>query len=309
MNPRQADVSVLIATRDRAGPLQATLDSLSRVEVSDGLAVDVVLVDNGSRDDTSEVMRRFSPPHFRVRVLGEETPGKAVALNAGLRRIESEVVLFTDDDVRLPLDWIHQMATPVLRGDADAIAGGVTIPHHLLRPWMTPVHRSLLASTEMIDPESPSRLVGANMSIRRSCIESVGYFDEELGPGKLGLAEETLLTRQLYKQGYSVTTNFDCVVEHHFDESRLRRDSQLGIARRIGASEGYIAHHWHHGSSKWLTLAARAHWSSMKLSWLRWRLRKRSTDADGLSLEELELVRYLSRLRQRMLERRRVRKY
>ena len=309
MNPRSPDVSVVIATRDRARHLQETLDSLSRVQVPEGVEAEVVLVDNGSTDETSQVMRRFSPAQFQVQLLAEAKPGKSVALNAALRRTESEVVLFTDDDVRLPPDWIEQMAMPVLEGRADALVGGVKIARHLLRPWMSPVHRSLLASTEMIDPERPTRLVGANMCIRRSCVESVGYFDEELGPGRLGLAEETLMTRQLYKAGYTVATNFECVVEHHFDESRLRRDAQLGLARRIGASEGYIAYHWHHSSSKRWSLVARGYWTTFKLAFFRWRPGKQINGTDGLSLEELELVRSSSRIRQQLLERRRARKY
>ena len=73
------EVSVIIATRDRAGPLARTLSSLSRQEVG-RLAWQVLVVDNGSSDSTRDVIDSFKG---RLPLIGlnEPTPGKSRALN------------------------------------------------------------------------------------------------------------------------------------------------------------------------------------------------------------------------------------
>ena len=77
--PGACDLSVLIATRDRAGSLARTLDSLVAQEIS-GLDWELLVVDNGSSDETPAVLARFAKtlPLF---ALAELRPGKNRALN------------------------------------------------------------------------------------------------------------------------------------------------------------------------------------------------------------------------------------
>ena len=60
---------------------------------------------------------------FDCRWLREPRSGKSRALNRGLREAKGEVLLFTDDDLRFPRQWIEPMMAPILAGEADAVAG------------------------------------------------------------------------------------------------------------------------------------------------------------------------------------------
>ena len=89
-------------------------------------------------------------------------------------------------------------------------------------------------------------MVGANMAFSRSVLEKVPAFDEEVGPGALGLGEETLFSRQLLAAGYRLVTAFDAIVEHHFAAGRISLEPLMEKAKRLGLFDAYLAHHWEH---------------------------------------------------------------
>jgi glycosyltransferase involved in cell wall biosynthesis len=90
-------VTVLMATFNRSGYIQESLESIlgqSRPPAQ------IIVIDDGSTDDTKEVLRRHLP---RIEYLHKENGGKASALNLGLPRVKNEYVwVFDDDDVALP---------------------------------------------------------------------------------------------------------------------------------------------------------------------------------------------------------------
>ena len=240
-------ISTIICTRNRADFLRNTLNSLARVHVPSEWTVECIIVDNGSTDHTQEIIAQSDLSSFSVRVVEEHRPGKSHALNTALHHAQGEVLLFTDDDVRMPTNWITGMTAPILSEQADAVAGGVHLAPHLQRPWQdqNPWLTTPLATTDVLDPDSPQRLVGANMAISSRIFETVPGFDPDLGPGsKLGLGEETLLTKQMRHHGFRITSAFDLSVEHHCSEDRLSRQSYLKTARKIGRSQAHVHYHW-----------------------------------------------------------------
>ena len=137
----QIAVSVIICTYNRAADLAQTLNSLRDVALPSTGDAELVVVDNGSTDDTAKVARSFSRPGLRVRYVHEPRRGKGHAYNAGIAAAEGQVLLFSDDDMRFPREWIEGMGGPIFAGEADAVAGGIRIARHLERPWMEKMHR------------------------------------------------------------------------------------------------------------------------------------------------------------------------
>src|SRR5256885_122646 len=134
MTPR---VSIIITTRNRAEHLRETLASFQRLQVPKELPAELLVVDNASTDDTAEVVKTCRLPNIPLRYLHEPKPGQSNARNSGLANTTGEVILFTDDDVRVSANWIEGMAEPILARKADAVAGGVRIAKELERGWMT----------------------------------------------------------------------------------------------------------------------------------------------------------------------------
>jgi hypothetical protein len=242
-----ARVSIIISTKNRAPSLRSTLASLAQAHVPTGWEVEVLLVDNGSADETAAVIDGFRPPAMAVRRLVEPMPGKARALNRAVRAARGDLLLFTDDDVRVPPDWIAGMAAPLRDGRADAVAGGVRLAPSLRPSTLTPEAAALLASTGVdLDPERPARMVGANMALHRRVFDRISGFDPELGPGRLGVEEETLLSLQLRAAEMAVVGAFEVAVEHHPCPTRRDPDVLAGAAARVGRSNAYVCYHWRH---------------------------------------------------------------
>jgi len=240
------NISIIICTRNRADDLRATLQTLQLVYVPGGWDVELLLVDNGSTDHTAAVFETQTFSSIKPRYVVECRAGLSFARNRALEEARGDILLFTDDDVRLPENWITGMSTPIYSGKADAVAGGVKLAPHLRRPWMEETGTGLFAETIGIDPESPNRMVGANMAIARHVTKRINGFDTNLGAGALGSGEETLFSQQLLKCGFFLVSAFDVVVEHHCSTSRLSRESLIKMNQELGYSNGYVDYHWRH---------------------------------------------------------------
>ena len=240
------DVSIIICTRDRAEHLRQTLESLNRLVVPVNVSAELIIVDNGSRDASAAIAAAFLMQNLVLRVVQEGRAGKSWAYNTGIAAAVGNILLFTDDDVRVPVNWIEVMCQPLWEGTADAVAGAVVLAPHLERTWMEPVHRYWLAATDPNVPEKSRLMVGANMAFRRAVLSKVPEFDLALGPGSLGFSDDTLFSRQLWTAGFKIIGLENEAVEHHFQGERLTRVSLRDAARKRGATKAYIAHHWEH---------------------------------------------------------------
>jgi glucosyl-dolichyl phosphate glucuronosyltransferase len=237
-------VSIILCTRNRAQSLRQTIASIAACRVPADLPAELLVIDNGSTDETSQIIAQSRVANMPVRNFLEPAPGQSQARNRGLAEADGEILLFTDDDVRVPLDWIDGICRPILERSADAIAGGVRFPPEVDKQIR--VCRSWFASTEEIIPDRPDRFVGANMAFLRDVLEQVPGFDVELGPGASGFGDETLFSFQLREAGLRLMTRFDVAVEHHVDPARLTRKNIIAMARQMGRSKAYIAYHWNH---------------------------------------------------------------
>jgi glycosyltransferase involved in cell wall biosynthesis len=303
-------VSIIICTANRAASLRQTLAAMERVRVPDDLDAELLVVDNASTDHTALVARAAAPANMPVRLVHEPRRGQCHARNRGLAESAGDVVLFTDDDVRPPADWIEGMCRPILDGEADAVAGGVVPAPHLWRPWLKELG-GWVACTNGLDPNEPGRMVGANMAFSRRVLERVPGFDTELGPGTLGFHDDTLFSRQLLRAGYRIAGRLDVAVEHHFDEGRLCARQFADLARRMGRSDAYVLHHWEHGAVRHpRACLARA---ALGLAWRRVRYAGRWDRADddggGPLLCRLRSAKRVAFLRQYLRERHRPRNY
>ena len=232
-------VSIIICTRNRAESLRATLVSLSHAAVPTGWTTELLVIDNGSTDQTPAVINEAQLNNLVVRSIHEPCTGQVRARNTGLRLCAGEVILFTDDDVRVPTHWIEGMCKPILNGTADAVQGGVRVAPHLDRPWLTGALRCWVAAVESPD-QKPEGLVGANMAFDRRMAELTGGFDPRLGAGASGFYDDTVFGWTLDRAGKRTLYRPEIAVEHHFDPDRLTLGSFIKTARRMAQSRALV---------------------------------------------------------------------
>src|ERR1017187_6698685 len=96
-------LSVVVATRNRAYAIAECLGSIAAaIAHAAPLDAEIVVVDNGSTDDTAAVIKAWaSASPVPVQLLSEPRQGKGRALNCALRAAQGELLVFTDDDCRL----------------------------------------------------------------------------------------------------------------------------------------------------------------------------------------------------------------
>ncbi len=297
-------ISIIICTRNKADSLRETLRALSTVNIPAGLSAEVIVADNGSTDHTPQVAEAFaaSQQKLLVRHILIPTPGQSRARNAGIATANGDIILFTDDDVRPPSNWVEGMCRPILDGKADATTSTTIVAEHLRRPWMGPLHLGYLAAPPPA-PEGPLseawRFIGASMAFSRRVLEKVPGFHTRLGPGALGFADDSLFGMQISRAGFRIWNVRDCEPVHHFEPTRLSRAAFLRRARGQGLSWGYIAHHWMHEDHSWAELAKQ--W--LRLQHARATVATVWPHAEGAAEEELNLLADFHLLRQFFKER------
>lgn len=247
------NITIVICTRNRAESLRLTLESIGRATIPPGWTAELLVIDNGSTDHTAAVVRAARFGNAAVRYVNEPAAGHSRARNTGLKEASGQIILCTDDDVRVPANWIEGMGRSIFEGEADAVAGGVAFPPGIASALARPPfssRRSWFGSTEELRREGTMRMVGANMAFHRRVLDRVRGFDLELGPGALGFHEETLFSWQLIAAGYRLVSAFDIVVEHHFDPTRLSPPGMIDLARKLGRSQAFVFHHWEQKKSQ-----------------------------------------------------------
>ena len=273
--------TVLMSTRDRAEHLRPTLDLILAAARHAPFGVEVLVVDNGSTDGTPDLLAELARTSPEIVVTRDPVPGKSGALNRALGLVRGRAVVFTDDDVHVPSTWFEDMAGPILDGTADGVCGKIVLAAHLDRPWLTPALRTDLA--EFLDVSGPAPgMVGANMATSTDAARSIG-FDEELGPGERGFADDVLFNFRLKAAGYRLIGSTGPPVEHHLSPDRLNLATMQRLARSNGSSHAYVWHHWLHAELRWLRL--RAWRAQFELA----RLRRGPQLPEGISQREYEL--------------------
>lgn len=117
--------SVVICTYNRASLLPRALDSLLAQEDSDWEAV---VVDDGSRDNTAEIMRRYTAEHANIRYLYHANRGLSISRNVGILATGGHYVTYLDSDDAFTPDHLRTRRE-ILEADPtiDLLHGGCQI--------------------------------------------------------------------------------------------------------------------------------------------------------------------------------------
>jgi glycosyltransferase involved in cell wall biosynthesis len=235
-------LTVLFATRNRARVLLDVLDAFCGLESPAG-GWKLVIVDNGSTDQTAQVLASFAdrlPLHFVL----EPKLGKNSALNAGLAFVQGDLTVLTDDDVFPRSDWLVEMRRAADQRAEYSIFGGAIKPRWEVMPpewtkWIDLGPVFTVTSPSLKEGEIPfdglSVVQGPNMAVRTSVLQSMS-FDPSIGPrgASYPMGSETEFVLRLGRQGHKAWHVQEAVVEHFVRAEQLDEDWVLQRAIRWG---------------------------------------------------------------------------
>jgi glycosyltransferase involved in cell wall biosynthesis len=214
-------ISVVIATKDRASYLERALASF---ETQIGApSFELVVVDNGSSDDTRAVAERASVRgRISVTYVFEPEPNRAKARNRGVQASSGFLILFCDDDVQVPPGFLAAHEAAHTRAGFVVDGPIVNVPDYDVRPKPT------LANY------SGAFLCSCNVSLPKRAFESAGGFDETFN---LYGWEDTELGVRLRESGLRRRFAWDAYLWH----IKLPHENTLEVETRKAMEKAQMA--------------------------------------------------------------------
>lgn len=206
-------ISLIICTRNRAPALARCLAAVAAIRHAGDW--ELVVVDNGSTDDTAAVLDAFaSAAPFPVTCVAESAAGLSRARNAGVAAAAGELLMFTDDDCYVEPNILDAVATAF----ADSTVGFASGRVRLYDPEDLPV--TINESTVPLRFDAGAFLPagevkGANLAFRRTVLDQIGTFDTRLGSGTPFPSEDADAAMRAALAGWDGVYDPAIVVWHH----------------------------------------------------------------------------------------------
>lgn len=203
-------VSVIVPTKNEVANIVDCLDSLLKLNYP---SYEIIIVDAGSQDNTSEVVSQYP-----VKVITEKKQTRAAGCNAGFRAASGDIVAFTDADCIIECDWLLKIVRSFDTSEV-AVVGG----RDLTPPLEGILQRSMGAieehwRTKRVRGNKAARAVkGCNSAYLKRVFNDLDGFDEDFI-----YAEEHELHHRILKKGYDIIFNPDIIVWHKRRSSLLK---------------------------------------------------------------------------------------
>lgn len=223
-----------------------TLNDLAEQTARPG-SFEIIVVNNNSSDGTEFVCDTFQKTHREIQFkwVKETNQGLSFARNRAAREAISSALLYIDDDVHLPEDYVEKALNYIENRSSVQCAGGRIwvkfeeenidwIPEELMP--MFGLH-DLGNGDKMYPPGNFPR--GGNMMISKNILEAFGYFDTTLGrTGKKLLgSEEKAFFERVRRNGVELHYWADLELTHRIGSNRLEKEYLEKQSVGIGQSE------------------------------------------------------------------------
>jgi glycosyltransferase involved in cell wall biosynthesis len=178
----EAELTLVVCTRDRAEQLRAGIAAVAQIRSA--RPWEIVVVDNGSTDHTTEVVEQaMASAPVPLRLLAEPIANVSRARNVGARATSSPILAFTDDDCYpSPTHVDHILERFAAHPDLGFVCGAVELhdPDDASVATVTLPDRLLFSRGSFV---TPGIVLTANLAFRRAAFDAVGGFDELFGYG------------------------------------------------------------------------------------------------------------------------------
>lgn len=261
MNRAPTFVSVIVPTYRREAMLRETLDSVLALDHPN---FEVIVYDQSPshEPDTVRYLEQFAQ-RGNCHVYRDRIASLPRARNAAFLRSRGDIILFIDDDVLLPRDFIQRHLKPYEKERVAAVAGRIVYPGE--DPGaQRPLPVSARAARDRVDLQimrhttpimNPLHIGGGNFSVRRCWMEANGGFSNTMHGSALG--EDIEFAGRLRRRGGVIVYDPDAWLIHRVDPSggcRIDDASQFARQRDRMRNFYYAIFHgagWKRGIAVW----------------------------------------------------------
>lgn len=200
------DISIVIPFYNRATYVHKSIASLLIQSLPERTTVEIIAVDNGSTDNTLEILKNYP-----VRIVHCGVRGPGAARNAGIEAARGRIVAFTDSDCVVDSYWIRNLSEAFK--DPDVLVAGGRILSLMADDFVASFTNDmqLLDNARFFEGSGyfPPFFATANAAYRRDALLEVGGFDN-----KLWMSEDADLTWRVLELGGKIAYMEDAVIYH-----------------------------------------------------------------------------------------------
>jgi glucosyl-dolichyl phosphate glucuronosyltransferase len=255
-------ISIIIPTYNRDRSLEQTLVSLyAQKNIAQA---EVIVINNGSTDQTASICERYAAAHSNFRVAFEPTPGLLTGRHAGASMAQGSVLAFIDDDVELSHTWLDAITEQMLGNEEIAFMTGPTLPKYEAYPpkWIDYFwHRAagsgrMCAYLSLLDLGDAPKMIdpgyvwGLNFIVRKAVLHQLGGFHPDCIPKALQQFQgdgESGLTNKARELGLKALYHPGAMLYHVIPATRLTPEYFDGRAFYQGVCDSYSVLRTEHG--------------------------------------------------------------
>jgi cellulose synthase/poly-beta-1,6-N-acetylglucosamine synthase-like glycosyltransferase/peptidoglycan/xylan/chitin deacetylase (PgdA/CDA1 family)/spore germination protein YaaH len=241
-------VSVLLAAYNEERVIASTIRHLLDSDYPSG--VQVVVVDDGSKDGTAAVVEAIAATESRVLFIRQPNGGKASALQRALSAATHDTIVMIDADTMVAPDGIRNLVAPLADPKVGAVSGHVRVGN--TRRWLGKFQDLEYVTAFEIDRRAQDFLgciivaPGALSAFRRRALDEAGPITNDT------LAEDTDLTLQLHRLGWKVV-----FAPRAYADTEAPESVKALLSQRFRWAFGTLQCLWKHGD---LTFAQGSGW-------------------------------------------------
>ena len=135
------ELSIVVPAFNESARIVPSLEKILTYIRENGLDAELIVVDDGSSDDTAEIAGKVAERYDDVRtnvIRHEKNRGKGNAVKTGLLAAEADIALFSDADLSTPIEEAEKLIAPIANGGMDVTFGSRALDRSLIgthQPW------------------------------------------------------------------------------------------------------------------------------------------------------------------------------
>lgn len=170
---------------------------------------ELIIVDNGSKDRTVEIIKSYQQKHNNIKLYFEKIKSSYASRNLGIKNAKGDIIAFTDIDCKVDKKWLTKLIESFVNDSVGGVAGEILSEDakNLIERYTTKA--GVLSQSKNMSSDFPFAAT-ANVAYRKKVFDEIGLFDEKMISG----GDVDLSWRMQLNTNYNLVFNKDAIILH-----------------------------------------------------------------------------------------------